>query len=362
MQVDVDSFVPQRLAVARDFRGLTQQVLADRVGVSHEMISYLENGKREPTRTLTDALGQALGFDPQFFHQPLADPFYEKECNFRHRRSAPERLKTRIRAHGTLIGVVVHYLRTVLKLPPYTVPQLKATSQNEIETAAEQCREHWHLGIEAPVNSMTRVLENAGVVVVKHVAGTERIDALSRRGPVNIVFLDALRQPPSRLVFDMAHELGHLVLHAGIMTGSKETEQEADRFGSAFLMPRGAFGREFRASPLSWPHIFELKRRWRASAAAVITRAHTLSLIGADDYRRLFKYMTVKQWRKVEPMEPDPPQPELLKVAVDAAAGIVGSFQGVCRAVHMTPATFYDVTGVTLDQPLERGLRLVSTN
>jgi len=362
MQADVDSFVPARLVVARDFRGLTQQILADRVGVSHEMISYLENGKREPTGTLTDALGQALGFEPRFFYEALVDPFYEKECNFRHRRSAPERLKTRIRAHGTLIGVVVHHLRTLLKLPPYTVPEFKATSQDEIETAAEQCRERWRLGADSPVNPMTRVLENAGVVVVKHVAGTEKIDALSRRGAVNIVFLDAITQPPSRLVFDMAHELGHLVLHGGTQTGSKETEHEADRFGSAFLMPRRAFAREFRASPLSWPHIFELKRRWRASAAAIITRAHVLGLIGADDYRRLFKYMTVKGWRKLEPMEPDAPQPELLKLAVDAAVGIVGGFQRVCRAVHMTPATFHDVTGVTLDQPSERGLRLVSAN
>lgn len=362
MQANADRFEPLCLAMARDFRGLTQQILADRVGVSHEMISYLENGKREPTSTLSDAFGQALGFDVRFFYEPLIDPFYDKECNFRHRRSAPERLKARIRAHGTLIGAVVHYLRTLLKLPAYSVPQFKVTSQEEIETAAEQCRERWHLDIDTPVSPMTRVLETGGVVVVKHVAGTEKIDALSRRGKVNIVFLDAVRQPPSRLVFDMAHELGHLVLHAGVMTGSKETEQEADRFASAFLMPRRAFACEFRAARPSWPHIFDLKRRWRASAAAVVTRAHTLGLIGADDYRRLFKYMSVKGWRKLEPLEPDPPEPELLRIAVESAASIVGGFQNVCRAVHMTPATFYDVTGVTLNLPPEHGIRLVSAN
>lgn len=39
--------------------------------------------------------------------------------------------------------------------------------------------------------------------------------------------------------FDAAHELGHLAMHTHTVPRNREAELEADRFASAFLMPRG---------------------------------------------------------------------------------------------------------------------------
>jgi len=83
--------------------------------------------------------------------------------------------------------------------------------------------------------------------------------------------------------FDVAHELGHMVMHRGIRTGNIETEREADVFADAFLMPGGAFGREFQALPFSWDHVFRLKKRWSASAAAIVKRAYDLNLLGRSN-------------------------------------------------------------------------------
>jgi len=46
----------------------------------------------------------------------------------------------------------------------------------------------------------------------------------------------------------MAHELGHLVCHTQRVTGSMETEREADAFASAFLVPARTFSREFKSA------------------------------------------------------------------------------------------------------------------
>jgi hypothetical protein len=74
------------------------------------------------------AFGEVLGFEPEFFYGPIEDVFREEECSMRHRRATPEGLKAKIRAHGTLIGMVITRLRSVLNFPEQDIPQIPATS------------------------------------------------------------------------------------------------------------------------------------------------------------------------------------------------------------------------------------------
>src|ERR1700726_2303225 len=109
-------FVGQRLQLAREFRDWTQKQLGDAVAASHSIISLCETGKKkDPASDLVEAFGSVLGFEPEFFYNTVEDAFLEDECSFRHRRSPPERTKTQIRAHATLIGMVVERLRSQFK-------------------------------------------------------------------------------------------------------------------------------------------------------------------------------------------------------------------------------------------------------
>ena len=139
-------------------------------------------------------------------------------------------------------------------------------------------------------------------------------------------------------------------MHSGIQTGTEETEAAADRFAGAFLLPRGAFSREFRTSPFSWNHVFKLKKRWKASAAAIIKRAYDLRLIDAVDYRQPFKYMSSRNWRKGgEPHEPEFKGPELLSTALSSlGTKIELTIEQLCRDLHFTPSTFLTVTGASV--------------
>ena len=66
---------------------------------------------------------------------------------------------------------------------------------------------------------------------------SDKIDAFSRLGAVSVIVLNTARKSTSRWIFDIAHELGHFVLHSlGIPT--KEKEDQADYFAGAFLLPR----------------------------------------------------------------------------------------------------------------------------
>jgi Zn-dependent peptidase ImmA (M78 family)/transcriptional regulator with XRE-family HTH domain len=346
-------FWGERLRLAREFRGLTQTELAENVAGSCALISLCENGKKtEPTRDLVEACADVLGFLPEFFYGPVEEVFREDECSFRHRRSTPERTKTQIRAHATLIGMVIQRLRSSFKFPGVDVPHIPVRSIEEIDDAAEECRKHWKISLDSPIKSIGRLLERSGVIIVGHLVTSPKVDAFSRYGKTSMIFLNRSVPSPSRWHFDIAHECGHLVMHPGIPTGTVDTEAAADRFASAFLMPKTAFSREFSAAPFSWPHVFDLKRRWQTSAASIVRRAYDLALIGAVDYRRSFQYLSAKGWNKGEPHEPDFQEPELLSTTLGALGKEVElTLQDLCADLKFKRETFYEVTGTAVPMP-----------
>jgi Zn-dependent peptidase ImmA (M78 family) len=182
------------------------------------------------------------------------------------------------------------------------LPQIPASTSEEIETAAER-RTHWKLGIDTPLLQIENVVEDAGVVIVRHIVKSKKVDTFSRYGRMTIIFPNQEIQGRSHWNFDIAHELGHLILHRGIPTGTFEAERAADRFASAFLIPRGAFEHEFQAESFSWDHVYKLKVRWQMRAAAIVRRAYDLRVLDAVGYRKAIKYMSARGSTKIEPYE-----------------------------------------------------------
>src|SRR6267378_3788171 len=164
-------FWGERLQLAREFRGLTQEKLANAVAASPTLVRYCESGKkREPASDLVEAFASVLGFEPGFFYGRLTDIFKDDECSFRHRRTTPEKTKTQVRAHATLIAMVVERLRGVFRFPKLNVPMMRASSADEIEKAAEQCRIHWNLAVDGPLLHVGRAAEHAGIVIFPHLS------------------------------------------------------------------------------------------------------------------------------------------------------------------------------------------------
>jgi Zn-dependent peptidase ImmA (M78 family) len=103
-----------------------------------------------------------------------------------------------------------------------------------------------------------------------------------------------------RLRFDLGHEAGHLIMHRGVQTSDNETEEQANRFASAFLLPKSSFVHEYPRSRFDRTSIFELKLRWKASAAAILRRAYDLRMISADQYRTGHTHLSKTGQKKLE--------------------------------------------------------------
>ena len=105
---------------------------------------------------------------------------------------------------------------------------------------------------------------------------------------------------------------------------------------------------------LDWAHIFELKRRWRCSAAAIVRRAYDLKLMDAAQYRQAQRYIRLKGWHRGEPVEPQPETPELLASAFAALVTATGETSyDVARRLHLTPSIMEKVTGLAVPRPPE---------
>jgi len=358
----VENFVGSQLYVARTFRGYSQTQLAKLIETVPSFICEIENCRKTPSRELLERIYSVLGFAPTFFCRETEDILEDHQCSFRHRATTPQGLKKRVLAYGTLFMTLVHRLRSLVELPTYNLPRIQVGSTEDIEQAAQTCRERLGMG-SSPVGEMTRVLENSGVVVTLFSVPTLKIDAFSRRGPVSIVVRNPSKNSTSRALFDMAHELGHLVIHPD-GAGSSEEEAEADRFASAFLLPRSGFIPDFTAvrNP-QWIHLFEMKRNWRASVAAIIRRARDLGLIDEGEYKRRCSYLRMKGWHKGEPCEPAEETPETLRAALDCYESESGfTLRDIGKQLGWTPETTEEIAGIPLpkdNEPRDRGLRIV---
>jgi Zn-dependent peptidase ImmA (M78 family)/transcriptional regulator with XRE-family HTH domain len=335
-------FEPRRLRVARAFHGLTLEELGERVAASKQYINQLELGAKTPTEDLLDALAAALYVRTSFFFRPPPADISLANSNFRRSRSTTIRDSAQVIAHGVVLDDLLSFVEQFLSLPKANFPSYPGGHPPEIEQAAERARIYWGLTSDLPIDSTVRVAENAGAVVVKFPAIAREIDALSINRPRPLIIRTSEKEKPTRLRFDIAHEIAHLVMHRGPTPtqpgADARREAEADRFASAFLLPRKPFERSFaRTRRLDWQCIFALKRQWNVSAQAILRRAYDLTLIDAAQYRTGCVYISKQGYRRSEPFEPDQIEtPELL-------ATVLRALHHDC---HMSPADVATQLGV----------------
>lgn len=361
--IQLKTFEGERLRLARVAQGLTLDQVGIRVSATRQYLNQLEQGSKVPTDEMVEALSAALSVKTHFFSLLTHDSVRPEQCHFRKQRTTPVSVISQVLARGTLLDGFVSRLDQEVDLPVVSFPDISASSATEIEEAAEEARRTWGLGL-GPISSMMRVVENAGAVVSFFGGVSERVDALSIDRQRPMIIRSEAKPAACRLRFDLAHECGHLIMHRGVETGDKVTEDQANRFASAFLLPRSSFIHEFpRGHYLNWKIIYDLKLRWKVSAAAIIRRAYDLRMISADQYRTGYIHLSKTGQKRVEYYDDQisPEEPELLLSAMDALENAFpGSVQRIASEVGLEATMFENVSGVELPRALETSPNIVT--
>jgi Zn-dependent peptidase ImmA (M78 family)/transcriptional regulator with XRE-family HTH domain len=315
MSQDLESarllFDGQRLAQARQFRGLLKGDLATEVGVTPAAIGQFESGAARPSAVTLSKLALALGVPVAFFAK--GRPVFalrEEDAHFRSLRSTSKRDRSQARAQVERLAEVVAALEQRVNLPAVDLPQIPIGTSPE--DAARQARAYWGLG-DGPIGDMVGILERKGVIVARLPAATDEVDAFSAWiGVRPFVILASNKGAADRSRFDAAHELGHILLHADAGPGDPIVEREANRFAAEFLVPAASILPELPRR-VDWRAFLALKIRWRVAVSMLLLRARDLAVISDGAYRRAMVEMTRRGWRRNEPGHlGDPEQPELL--------------------------------------------------
>ncbi|MFC8337571.1 helix-turn-helix domain-containing protein [Streptomyces rubiginosohelvolus] len=341
-------FDGQRLTLARQLAGLRKNALAAKIDKSATAVAAYENNTKRPAPATVAQLCLTLGVDPGFFlpgpHQPAAN---NSIPHFRSLRSTTQLARDQAFAYGVIAGDVGAALERHVEFPEPSLPRLSVDVDDEVsdlpEEAARLLRKHWEIKA-GPVGHLVRLAENNGVVVVFSPAQTAAVDAYSfDDGYRPTVVLNPAKEDYYRQRFDVAHELGHLVMHVDAEPGSKVVENQAHRFAAELLMPEGEL-RDLLPSKADWRVLAALKESYGVSLQALLYRSRSLGVMGDVTYRNAISYLSSKGWRRREPGEmPAVEQPSLYPRAVEILSSVGVDEISLAREARVTPGIFRTV-------------------
>ncbi|MGW0250121.1 helix-turn-helix domain-containing protein [Nocardia goodfellowii] len=305
------------ILTARRAAGMTQDELADALGVKQATLSRYENNMRTPEPEVVARLAEALKVTPEFLAHSFSrlQGAIAGDAHMRRQRTAKASQWKLAEARLNMYRMRSAFLLERIGLNPQNhVPTFDpdAPAAPTPADAARLVRAQWRMPIGS-VRNLTRWMESAGVLVIEEDFGTHRIDGMSQWASDHPVVVVNVTQTPDRRRWTLAHELGHLVLHSVYAVDDRDMERQADEFASEFLMPAHIIEQELVA--LAPARLLNLKAVWGVSMQALYERAYQLGRVTSADREKFYRSMNARGWKANEPgADRIPPEsPELAR-------------------------------------------------
>jgi Zn-dependent peptidase ImmA (M78 family)/DNA-binding XRE family transcriptional regulator len=301
--------IPERIREAREAAGLTDQQFADKIGVTRQAVGTYETGVASPRGDVFSRIIAVTRQPPAFFttaRKRNVERFRMPNWRSLKRMQRPDRLRIGRRLEWAYY--IAEFMADYIDLPEVNLPEVRFDFETEgderIEEIADQLREFWNIGF-GPITDLIPILEFNGIIIIEEPVRCEDMDAVSRwqGGRPYILFAGDEDSNPRKL-FNLAHELAHLVLHTGVEVNSRildRLESQANRFAGAFLMPRRTFAREVANTSIDY--FMSLKGRWRVAVAAMVYRCKELGILNPYQVKYLWRAMNARGIRKKEPLD-----------------------------------------------------------
>jgi len=289
-----------RIKQARKASRMSLRSLAEEAGVSAMAISKYERNEMVPSSTVVIRLAQSMDIPVDHFFRPIQKNIkvqaYRKHASLqvKEQEAIQARIQEWLERYFEIEDIVL------LDTPPIALPQFVIGSLEDVEQAAEEMRQVWGLGMDA-IENLTEVLEDRGIKVGQ-VDGFNDFDACTFLVKDQPVIVTRSGIPGDRQRYNLAHELGHLVLKA---PPDIDEEKAAHRFAGAFLVPAVSVRFELgnQRTSLGLSELYMLKKKYGLSMQAWIFRARDLEVISESTAKLMFRSFRQKGWSRREPGE-----------------------------------------------------------
>ncbi|WP_268920926.1 spr1629 family repressor/antitoxin [Secundilactobacillus yichangensis] len=256
-------FFGEKLADLRELNGMSRKNLADRLSVSEQAIWQYEKKDIIPKIEVLNQIRNLFNVESKYFFEKgeLIRSADESQVAYRP-KDRDSRKKTRLELR--FLDFQIYYLDTfeqTLKLPQTTISDLQKRVQKYIQKNSEISRSQLIETVAKGSRKILKVtnnrdlmylLERSGIYIVEKDLGAA-IDAYSAStSERTFIVLGSVKKSAVRRNFDLAHELGHILLHndidMAILDKSEvdKLEDEANNFAGVFLLPQEEFTQDFQ--------------------------------------------------------------------------------------------------------------------
>lgn len=322
-------FKGENLANLRMMHGLSRKQLAELLEVTEQAVWQYENNYTSPKLQTINALKTTFHVKTKYFYtEDILNkknvPRNIKIMHIAYRSKILHTMsKTRAEAkHMEYLDRFVDDLTASIRYPTMKIIQLRDKVIHYLNTT-EDCREtqienvatlarEW-IGFNNDTNdNLMFLVEKSGVFIFEKAMG-EEVDAYSLWTELDrpYIVLGNLKRSAVRRNFDIAHELGHLLLHYRVEFANLDRkdhsiiEKEANTFAGAFLVPDDAFKSDMRTiQRLTNPDAYiDLKEKWSVSIQVLGYRAANLSIMDPRQHRNFYAALHRKGYLKQEPLD-----------------------------------------------------------
>lgn len=324
----MNEFNPERIELARRYRGWTKKELAERCGMTPTYIGRLIAGSAAHlTESSIEKVAYATNLPLSFFMLSENGMAWERLA-FRRKKKITKTLDNRICAEFEILSDTISRVRLMSDVPDETASWLDTIAPTSdpqargVRRIAANTRAILGLPPTGAVRNVIRSVERKGVVIAPLAVEVDDAvsDGITYPGKAIIGYFPE-NKPGDRLRFTIAHELGHLVLHRNRRPKDVSLlEREANEFAGEFLLPESDARAVLSPSMMLEDYRY-VKSGWGISIAATVRRAFDLGLIDRNKYKSLYVRMAQRHWTKHEPVEVEAEHPILLAQMLGRAFG-----------------------------------------
>ncbi|MGE7672957.1 helix-turn-helix domain-containing protein [Lysinibacillus sp. NPDC094403] len=301
-----------RLKEGRIYRGYTITELAEYLEVSKQMVSKYENAHVEPVFETVHKIASYLDFPVQYFYEKSVEVSIGNTY-FRSLLSTGKKDREMQLDRIKYITILRRMLEEYIDFPELDL-LIDFEYQDDMEIFTKKLRHYWGLG-ENPIKDIVLLLEEKGFILSSIYLENKNIDAFGANCSIGnkdyySIVLSSDKQSFYRRQFDVAHELGHALLHESSIVFNdldkeeqKQIEKEANDFAAAFLLPKEPFLRDVLMHPNDLEYYKMLKKKWGVSISAMLMRAYKLEAINDGTYQYMQRLISKKGWRQKEPYD-----------------------------------------------------------
>ena len=322
-------FYGENIKLLRNLNGMSRKSLAIKLNCSEQAIGQYERGVLNPKMQNIIDMSNIFRVKSGFFYSKFPIKEYIPEENIAYRskdrdvRKKTVEESTRLKLSSSIIEFCESFF--ALKQSPL----LTAIDEiNKIKNEQEQYRINENQ-IELYANITRKLLriksnhdllynlELNGVYVIESnsLSYADAYSVWSRYSHNNNLFHDYIILGNSttlvRRIFDLAHELGHLVMHYDVDMNNLEKieflncEKEANEFASAFLLPKEEVSSWIKmvihkGNPDSY---IPVKQKYYVSLATAAYRAYELGYLSKNENNRFFASRYRKHYIYKEPLD-----------------------------------------------------------